>query len=318
MPTISRKLNLKNKNKFAHMSLEKRRGLMGYFFCFPFILGLIFIFINALLLSFQFSINNVVTGISGYHLAFKGLTYYKFALFEDPNFIRNVIESVLGLFKDLSVILIYSLFIAIIINQKIKGRTFIRAIFFLPVIIATGIISQIESSDMITQMMMNGPSVDVTSISNKLDLNLFDYLKNIILSVNISPAFTLFISDAVKNVYDIVTHSGVQIIIFLAGLQSISPAIYEAAYVEGCSGWEKFWKITLPLASPLILVNTVWTIVDFFLSPTNAVMTDITNKFKGSEYSLAAAMSFINFIVMGVIIAIILAIIDKFVFYENK
>lgn len=310
-------VDVKNKIKITHMSLERRKGLMGYFFCAPFIFGLVFIFLNALFLSFQFSINKVETGVDGYNLVYKGLEYYKFALFKDPNYIRDIFYSVLGLFKDLTVILIYALFVAVLLNQKIKGRTFIRAIFFLPVIIATGIISQIEVSDMITQQMMSNGKVDFSSISGQADLNLFDYLEGIIRSVNLSPRFTDFIFGAVTNVYSIVTHSGVQIIIFLAGLQSISPSIYEAAYVEGCSEWEKFWKITLPMVSPLILVSTVWTIVDFFLNPTNAVMADITTRFKASEYSLAAAMSFINFLVMAVIVTIILAVINKFVFYEK-
>lgn len=309
---------MKTNGNRMRMSLQRRKGLMGYFFCAPFILGLIFIFLNTLFLSFQFSINKVETNNTGYTLVSQGLEYYRYALFEDPNFIREVLSSIMGLFSDMVIILIYSLFVAVILNQKVKGRTFIRAVFFLPVIIATGIISQIEASDIAMQQMMSGPRVDVTSISNSFDLNMFDYLESIILSVNISPALTDFVFSAVNGVYNIVAHSGVQIIIFLSGLQSISPSIYEAAYVEGCSGWEKFWKITLPMISPLILVNTIWTIVDFFLDPTNAVMADIGARFKAGEYGLAAAMSFINFLIMGVIIAVILAVINKFVFYENK
>ena len=315
---MGEKIAMQNRRKRKRLSYERRYNLMGYVFCSPFLVGLVLVFLNTMVRSFAFSLNDVVTGTNGYTLVPKGFEYYNYALFVDPEFVRNLVNSTGGLLKDLLIILIYSLFIAVLLNTPIKGKTVFRAIFFLPVITATGIIGSMELSDAITQSAMNVTSHNLSSLSSDETLNLFVFLQNILSAVNINSTLTQTVLDAVNNIYIIVTRSGVQIIIFFAGLQAISPSIYEAAYVEGCGPWERFWKITLPMVSPLMLVNTVWTVVDYFLNPANAVMLSITGRFNSGQYGLSAAMSFINFIVVGVMVALLLFIINRFVFYENR
>jgi ABC-type sugar transport system permease subunit len=308
---------LKHKKHFK-LSLERKRGLFGYLFTLPFIIGLIFLYFSSLISSIIFSFNKVNIGTKGYSLSFVGIDNYFKALFVDPTFVRTELNTMAALFSQIVIVVIYALFISTILSQKMKGRGLIRAIFFLPVILSTGIIGQIEGQDLFaaTSTLMNNAQTGI--LTDNTFLQSID-IKQIVSAIRISPQFITFIFSAVDGIYQIVKHSGVQMIIFLAGLQSINPSIYEAAYVEGCSGWEGFWKITLPMISPLIPVCTVWTIVEYFLNPANAVMQKIFGTaFNSTDYSLASAMAWINFAGMAFVVGLTLFIMSKFIFYENK
>ena len=124
-----------------------------------------------------------------------------------------------------------------------------------------------------------------------------------------------YVVGLVNNVYSIINYSGVQMLIFLAGLQSISPAIYEACQIEGASGWETFWKITFPMISPMILVNAVYTVIDSFTRSNNPAMSFIA-KYPEAEVSLA--MSWMYFLIVMLIIGVIAAIASSFVFYQRR
>ncbi len=305
------------KPKLLRLGVETKKGLYGYLFCLPFILGVVFIFGKAIVMSFLFGINDIALEQGGFSLEYVGFKYYNFALFEDADFLRSIIESIGNLVKDLIVIMVYSLFVAVLIYKQNRGKKIIQIIFFLPVIASTGIIQSIESNDLLTNTMLSQQHSDMVNISSESDMSLLLFLENLFESIELG-SLTNIVFEAVNNIFAIVMRSGVQIIIFLTALQGISPSIYEAAYVEGCGEWEKFWKITFPLVSPMILVNTVWTVVDFFMNPTNKTMMKILEKFRAAQYGLSSAMAFTNFIIMGIFVAILLFFINKFVFYENR
>ena len=125
------------------------------------------------------------------------------------------------------------------------------------------------------------------------------------------------ITDIVNNIFDIVNRSGVQMLIFLAALQSISPAIYESCKIDGATAWETFWKITLPMISPMILVNGIYTIIDSFTTESNPVMVYVQQVY--SEYQeMSTAMAWIYFVIVGLIVALIAAVMSGFVFYQRK
>ena len=117
----------------------------------------------------------------------------------------------------------------------------------------------------------------------------------------------------IDAIYDIIMASGIQIIVFLTGLQSISPSLYEAADVEGCSAWESFWKITFPMVSPLLLVNCIYTIIDFFMKNDNTVMEHINTVMYGTQmdFGAASAESWIYFGVALLFIGISTFIITR-------
>ena len=138
-------------------------------------------------------------------------------------------------------------------------------------------------------------------------------------SIQIGTSTIEWITSLVNNIYDIVNRSGVQMLIFLAGLQSISPAIYESCYMEGASAWETFWKITFPMISPMILVNTIYTIIDSFTSADNAVMQTIQTVYNASgRMTESVAMSWIYFLIVILILAVIAGILSAFVFYQRR
>ena len=120
------------------------------------------------------------------------------------------------------------------------------------------------------------------------------------------------------DIYSIVNRSGVQILIFLAGLQSISPSIYEACTIDGATSWETFWKITLPMISPMILVNALYTIIDSFTSASNTVMNYINGVYANNKLMLSTAMAWIYFLIIILIIAVFFAAASAFVFYQKR
>ena len=135
---------------------------------------------------------------------------------------------------------------------------------------------------------------------------------------NLPSGIVVYLSEAVLGIYDIVIASGVQILIFLAGLQGISPSLYEASNMEGATAWENFWKITFPMISPLILVNAIYTIIDSFTSANNELMDTIKSTiFVDVKYGYGSAMAWVYFVVIAVIISIVGAIIGKRVFYMD-
>ena len=305
------------KTRKRFFTTKRKRAFAGYLFISPFIIGLFLIFFDSLWMAFDFSVSQIEISTTGYSLSPIGWENYYRLLFVDPDFLRTLYETLSQLLIDIVVIIIYSLFVASILNCKMRGRGVIRALFFLPVVISTGIVSYLASQDTLAVSMAMMDTVDKVDVGEMTGL--FDALDvdAIVNAVRINPEIIYFIQDMVVGVQDIINRSGVQLVIFLSGLQSISPSIYEAASIEGCSGWERFWKITLPLISPLILVNTVWTIVDSFLNPNNPIMQLIYNEENGSNYSVVSAMALINMVVLGVVVFLTLAVLSRFVFNEN-
>jgi ABC-type sugar transport system permease subunit len=128
-----------------------------------------------------------------------------------------------------------------------------------------------------------------------------------------------YVIGVVNDIYNIINRSGVQMLIFLAGLQSISPAIYESCQIDGATSWETFWKITFPMISPMILVNAIYTIIDSFTSESNVVMTFIQNLANdGSSGDVAVAMYWMYFLVVILILAAISGLISAYVFYQKR
>ena len=313
------------KKKIASLDTKKARA--GWLFVLPFAIGLVLIYLPMLFQSIQFSfceINLLVAkggGGGGYELVFVGLKNYRDALFADANYLRILVSSLKQLVLDVPAIVIFSLFMAIILNQKMPGRAVFRAIFFIPVILTTGLIDQIDQSNAMLEYMGNG-GIDTgvsggseEGIVNALDVSAF--LGN----MAIGKELVEYVVDIVNNIFNIVNRSGVQMLIFLAGLQSISPAIYESCTMDGATGWETFWKITFPMISPMILVNTVYTVIDSFTSKSNEVMSYIDTVYNGTTRSarvLSSAMSWMYFLLVLVLIGTVAAIISAFVFYQRK
>ena len=129
---------------------------------------------------------------------------------------------------------------------------------------------------------------------------------------------TEYITGPVDRIYSVISLSGVQIFIFLAGLNGISPSVYEAAYIEGASGWVAFWKITFPMVSPIIVVNVVYSLIDNFTMSTNETMTYIFDTaFSTFDYGLSGAMAWIYCAVLALVVGAAMLLISRRVVYQN-
>ena len=313
---------LKQGKKHKALSLQKQKSKMGWLFIAPFLIGFVIIYLPMIAESIYFSFCKMKTGTSGYTLNFVGLENYKYALFSDASFTTNLWASVLDLLFQIPAIVIFSLFIAVLLNEKMKGRAAFRAIFFIPVIVSTGIIESIDLQNFIAQAQMNASdisqggmtAVNSTEIIGKLDVQ--RYLQGMIVGTDLVE----YITGLVNGIYDIVNKSGVQMLIYLAGLQSISPSIYESCQIDGATSWETFWKITFPMISPMILVNTVYTVIDSFTSKSNVVMNYISTVYNKNNDGMmqATAMSWMYFLVVIVILLIVGGLVSAYVFYQRR
>jgi ABC-type sugar transport system permease subunit len=307
------------KRKLA--SLDQRKARAGWVFVLPFVIGFIIVYLpiifNSIKMSF-FSLE-VVTG-GGFRLDFVGLENYQYALFEDTSFVQTLVTGMKELAFDIPAILIFSLFMAVLLNQKMAGRAVFRSIFFIPVILSTGIMESIEGQNILgTYMDQAGGVDDGSGSSTASEIVTAIDIERLFSSMKVGTGLVEYVVDMINQIYDIVNRSGVQMLIFLSGLQSISPAIYEACRIDGATSWETFWKITFPMISPMILVNGVYTIIDSFTTDSNAVMSYVSRVYNEADgQTLSSAMAWMYFLIIMVIVGIIGGICSAYVFYQKK
>ncbi|MDE6709557.1 MAG: sugar ABC transporter permease, partial [Oscillospiraceae bacterium] len=237
---------------------------------------------------------------------------YKTAFMTDPKFRQYLVTVLKDMALSLPVIVVFSLFVAIIINQKFRGRTFARAVFFLPVIIATGPVYAIITGDLET----SGNS-SAEQFSTMFEADMVDQLLEFVGIYGFGDKFTELLTTITSDILNLVWKCGIQIIIFLSALQGIPPSAKEAAAIEGATSWEFFWKITLPYISPMIVVNIVYTVIDSFTDPTNEVMGRLLEIQSEWRYGLSAAMAWSYFGIILVVLGIIFAIMNKLVWYDD-
>ena len=292
----------------VYKTMRARAARTGYLFILPFIIGFLLFMLKPMVESFIMSFNYVeLMPGEGYSQTYVGLDNFNHALRVDPEYNQFLVEEIGQMVINTIATLVISFVVAVILNQDFKGRTLCRAIFFLPVILSSGVLPGIEHQNEFYDMMagtaeaLEGSGVDLSAV-----------LQNLLQVSGVANSVFEVVFTMIDSIYDIVMASGIQIIVFLSGLQSISPSMYEAAEVEGCSGWESFWKITFPMVSPLLLVNAIYTIIDFFMKNDNKVMERINEvMYKDINFGVASAMSWIYFAIALAFIGISAFIISK-------
>ena len=310
---------LKAPKKRGSASLDKRKARSGYFFVLPFLVGFIAIYLPMIWDSIVYSFSHVtIVAGEGSVTEFVGWENYREALFVNPDFIKTLVTGIKELAFDIPAIILFSLFMAVLLNQKMAGRAAFRAILFVPVIISTGLMESIASQNIMDDMGEEGIA-DGTEVSTASEIVSAINIENLFAGMKVGTELVQYVVTMINNIYDIVNRSGVQMLIFLAGLQSISPAIYESCSIDGATGWETFWKITFPMISPMILVNSVYTIIDSFTTNQNTVMKFIDGIYTQSNgKEISSAMSWMYFLIVILIVAIVAAIASAFVFYQRK
>ena len=300
------------KHKRHRMTLEKRRSVWGYAFLLPWLVGLLTVFVVPMGLSAAFSLSEVTVS-DGYSLSFVGLENYRVALFSDQNFLQYFASTMGSMLYNVPIILVYSFLVAVFLKEKFRGVTVFKFIFFLPVVLSSNLFMNLVNnfgSSAATSLDAAIAGASQTTLLKSLSLS------NYLTQLGLGKEFVAMLTGPVDKVFEIVTCSGIQIFIFLAAINAVPPSLYEAAYVEGANGWEKFWKITFPMVTPMILVNVVYSIVDTFMSENNRVMEYVYDlSFQYFNFGLSSAICWIYFAALAVILTVVFRVISKRTFY---
>jgi len=288
----------------------RRDARAGFLFVLPWIIGTIFFFVKPLTQVFYYSFHEVTFPDGLMEYGPFGLGTYVKVFTEDTTFVRSFFESIAGIFTQAIYVIFFSLFVALILKSKFHGRAFVRAVFFLPVIVATGPVLAIINGESLAQNMMSGDRTAALFATGSIG--------DVLLQMGLSAEIISTFNSIINGIFDLSWQSGIQILLFLAALQSVPGHLYEAAQVEGASGWESFWRITFPMITPVLLLNVVYTVIDGFTSFSNTIIKLIVSQTQKLSLSYAAALGVSYFLVVFVIILIVYAIMSRFTFYQEK
>ncbi len=301
------------KNRYTSMQLREMKT--GLLFTLPFIIGIVFFLALPLIDSFKISLGNINTA-NGYDIVVNGFENYKYML-EDVNYLEYLVDALKNTVINTPLIVIVSFVIAMLLKKEFVGRTFFRIIFFLPVILSSGVMAEIMV-DVLIESIIDPTSASAMSkgaLSGGQEL-----VTNLLLSSDISAEISNYILYAQENISVVLSHSGIQILIFLAALQSISPSLYEASAIEGATAWENFWKITLPMVSPQLLVVVLFTVIDRFTDMGSKIMSYIYDiGFVKLRFGDSMAAAWVYFAIIGIIALVLYFILKRSVFtYEER
>ncbi len=298
-------------------TLESKQKISGYLFTLPFAIGSLVFVIFPMICAVVFSFAEIKNGngFLGYSYSNWGFSNFSEIWMETTTFRDAVFTSLTEMLYNVPVVVIFAFFIASVLNQKFKGRGFFRSVMFLPVIISAGLIVTLSGDGLIASIVSSGDRFSETGSGAAIQVT--DVFKTMLEDMEIADWMVDLIVNSVANISNIVSMSAISIVIFIAGLQSISPSIYEASYMEGATRWETFWKISLPMVSPLILLSVVYTIVDNFNGSNNGVITQIHTKVSQVAFDTASAMGVSYSLIIIAILVVVFAVLNKVVFYQD-
>ncbi len=293
-----------SKRKF--FTIERSGALAGYLFILPFIIGFVLFFLMPLIQSARNSFSVVEMGRTGFTLNPVGLQHYSDLIFKNSQFLPMLAGYFQTIAYELVFILIFSLFLALLLQQKFRGRTLARAIFFLPVIVSSGIVISIIGSDLTNQAMRENTNIFISNNRVIMDL---------LIEAQLGLPMIEALLSVVSTIFDLTWKSGVQILLFLAALHSIPTSFYEASEIEGASGWVSFWKITFPMISPYILVCFVITVVESFSDYNNLLINTIYTEIRAMNYGPGTAMAWVYTLSVFAALGVVLGLTSRRVFY---
>lgn len=291
---------------YYRLPFPKKMGLWGVIFLIPWIIGFFVFFLYPIVEVVRFSFHEMSIMDSGRE--FIGFQNYYQALQVNPNFTRSLVNTLTEALLLTPLVIIFSLLCAILLNGKFRGRGIARAIFFIPIIMATGLMLQ-RVTNLSAQLNVAGQTTGAVYGA--------EMIAELLYSMGIGKELISYLLNAVNDIFRVVSLSGVQILIFLSALQSINPSLYEVAKIEGATGYETFWKVTVVMVSPMVLTCTVYTLADLFLRSPVIELTQNIAFLQKRGVGLSAAMS-ITFLIMCVaVIGIVSWLIRKVVFYYD-
>lgn len=299
------------------LTLSQKKMINGYLFILPWLIGFIFFYIRSIILTTEFSFSKLtVEAVGGYQLEYVGLDNFIYAFREHGTFKQVLTSSVFNMVIDIPLIIFFSLFMAILLNRQFKGRTLVRVIFFLPVIMNSSAIS--TALELSRQMVAGGISAGSSQMAAETSATGVDiyYYIDLFRDLAMPDRILDYIVAAVGRINNIITASGVQIVIFLAALQSIPSSMYEVAKIEGATAYETFWKVTFPMVMPHIITNIVYTVIDSF-AESQVVTLAYNTAFTDFNYGLSSVFSLVSTAITCLILVLAVGYIQKRTFYYN-
>ncbi len=297
------------KNKKKGMSITGKQRVAGWIYLAP---ATILIFIMSFWPIIQAVITSFKTGSSANMQWANPLTYNYTRMFQDAVFKRSIGNTFLYLIIEVPIMLVLAILLAQLLNNKhLKFKGLFRTCVFLPC--ATSLVSYalIFKSLFATQGLINTILVKLGILESNFNFLGTGWSAKIIIIVALIWRWT-----------------GYNMVFFLAGLQNIEYSVYEAAKIDGASGWKTFWSITVPLLRPTIVMTTIMSIngtLQLFDEsvnltgggPANATITMSHYIYNGSfgegvaNFGYASAMSVIVFIMVAILAFINLKVGDK-------
>lgn len=277
-------------------------------FVAPWVFGLLVFFFIPLISSLYYSFCNISITGEGVKATFAGLEHYRNLFEEDAQYLNHLRDSLLSILYSLPIILSLSLILAIALNQKFVGRVVARAIFFLPVIIASGVVMSLLKSEYVrVPLFFDSTSSAALSYSSMIDF------EEILGRLNLSAELVGFFSTTLNNVFGLIWSCGVQTVLFISGLQTIPAPLYEVSKVEGASKWEEFWYITFPMLRHVVVLVIIYTMIELFTSVDNAVMSQAYTLMNTSQvYDRSSAMMWLYFVLAGLFMGGVMLLYNRF------
>lgn len=282
--------------------IEALRRRYGYTFVLHWVIGLVTFFFVPLIYSILYSFSDISVTESGFSLAFAGFKNYEMSLFKNPDYLDEVRNAIGSMFYSLPMIIALSLILAVLLNQKYKGRTIMRILFFLPVIIESSVVIR----------LLSDPAINVPIFNFSTEGQGFMDYEMILGNLNLPKQITDFLTFFLSNAVSLTWSCGVQIILFLAGLQSIPESLYEVSKIEGANKWDEFWQITVPMLRHVLSLVIIYSMISKFTSSTNQVVAAAMELMRANDYGNAAAMLWFYFVVVLAVIGIVLFLYNRY------
>ena len=292
------------------LSYERKKSFVGYAFIGLWLFGFIYLCLIPLGKSLIYSFSTVKVENGFLNITFSGVKNYRRALLEDAEFLPALVSTLGTVVAKTPIIIIFSILIAVMLNQEFRGRALVRSIFFIPVIITGSVVMNIISSGSMFEMVKNGGL-------NNGGLFQTNAVMDLLQNSGLNGDIVNLVNTLVNDIFNYTWSSGIQILIFLAALQSVDTALYEVAKVEGATAWETFWRVTFPMIMPMLIINVLYTIVDNFINYTEPVFKLIQRYADNINIDYAAAMSWMCFIIIFVIVIIVYSISNRKTFYVS-
>lgn len=293
------------------MGYTRRKQLSGLLFVLPWLIGCVYFLIIPLVKSLYFSFGKVKVVLGGLEWTNIRLDNYMRLFLQDEEALPNLVTAIGDMAFQLPIIVVFSLMVAVVLNRDFRGRTAVRVIFFLPVIIASSVALGLLESDSVSQMYLSGAMGGMAVQSTQLT--------NLLLNMGMNANLVNTISGITNDIFSLAWKSGIQILLFLAGLQTIPPQTYEAAKIEGATGWEMFWKITVPQLKPITLLIIIYTILDSFTDYSNPYIILLLDTIRNINIGYASALSWVYFVVIGIVLLLVAVLMrEKKVDYTKE